>query len=44
MAAREAAEEDHHSGYGLPDNGVDVLPDHGYQDNRAKDLGPVQYT
>ena len=30
MAAREEAEEDHHSGCGISDNGVDVLSDHGY--------------
>ena len=41
MAAREKAEENRHSGYGLLDNGVDVLPDHGYKDDRVKDLGPV---
>ena len=41
MAARKEAEEDHHRGYGLPDNGVDVLPDHGHKDNGTKDLGPV---
>ena len=41
MAAREKAEEDYHSGCGLPDNGVDVLPDHGYKNNCTKDLGPV---
>ncbi len=41
MAAREEAEEDHHSGNGLPDNGLDVLSDHGHKDNRAKDLGPI---
>lgn len=41
MAAREEAEEDYHSGYGLPNNSVDVLFDHGYKDNRAKDLGPI---
>ena len=44
MAAREEAEENYHSGCGVPDNGVDVLPDHGYKNNCTKDLGPVQYT
>ena len=43
MAAREAAKEDHRRGYWLPDNGLDALPDHGYKDHRAKDLGPVQH-
>lgn len=41
MAARKEAEEDYHSGYGLPDDDLDVLPHHGYKDNGAKDLGPI---
>lgn len=41
MAAREETEEDYHSGFRLPDNGVDVLFDHDYKDKRAKNLGPV---
>ena len=44
MAAREEVEEDYHGGYGLPGHGVDVLPDRGHPNNRAKDLGPIQYT
>ena len=41
MAARAKAEEDDHGGYGLPDNGMDALFDHDYEDYRAKDLGPI---
>ena len=41
MAAREEAEENRHSGYRLLDNGVDVLPDHDYKDDRVKDMGSV---
>lgn len=41
MAAREETEEDHHSGYGLPDNGMDVLSNYGHKDYRAKGLGPI---
>ena len=43
MAARAEAEEDHHRGYGLPDNGVDALSDHDHENYRAKDLGSIQY-
>lgn len=41
MAAREEAEKDYHSGYRLHDNGMDVLLDNDYKDNRAEDLGPI---
>lgn len=41
MAAREEAEEVHHSGYRLHGNGVDVLLNHDYKDNRAEDLGSI---
>lgn len=41
MAAREEAEEDYNSGYGLLDNGVDDVSDHDYKDNCAKNLGPL---
>ena len=41
MAAREEAEEVHHSCYRLHGNGVDVLLNNGDKDNRAKDLGPI---
>ena len=41
MAAGEEAEENRHSGYRLLDNGVDVLPDHGYKDDGVKNLGSV---
>ena len=41
MAAGEETEEDYHSGSRLPGNGVDVLFDHDYEDNRAKNLGSV---
>ena len=41
MAARAEAEENPHSGYRLFDNGVDVLPDHDYKDDRVKNMGPV---
>lgn len=41
MAPREKAEKDYRSGYRLPDDGMDVLPNPGYEDNGAKDLGPI---
>lgn len=41
MAPRKEAEEDPCSGYRLPNNGMDVLPNHGYEDHGAKDLGPI---
>ena len=41
MAAREEAQENRHSGHRLLDNGVDVLPHHGYKDDRVKDMGSV---
>lgn len=41
MAARAEAEEDYHGGYGLPDNGMDVLSDHGHKNYRAEDMGPI---
>ena len=41
MAARAKVEEDDHGGYWLPDNGMDVLFDHDYEDYCAKDLGPI---
>ena len=41
MAARAKAEEDYHGGYRLPDNGMDVLSDHGHKNYHAKDLGPI---
>ena len=44
MATGEEAEKDRHSGNGVRHNGVDVLPDHGYKDYGAKDLGPIYYT
>ena len=43
MAAGEEAEEDHHSGDGLSDNGVDVVSDHGDEDKCPQDLGSVRY-
>lgn len=43
MAEREEVKENNYSGHGLPNNGVDVLSDHGYADDCAKDLGPIHY-
>ena len=41
MAARAEAEEAHHSGYRLLNNGMDGLLNNDYKDNRAEDLGPI---
>ena len=41
MATREEAEANPHSSYRLLDNGVDVLPDHGYKDDRVQNMGSV---
>ena len=44
MEAREEVKTHHYSCRGLFDHGLDGLPDYGYKDDGAEDLGSLQHT